>query len=281
MIPIVLPSYNRATILPRTVDSVVCQDYRAWGLIIVDDSSTDGMSEYLLSLDDPRTSVYHHSQNRGVTAAKTTGLDHLRGDWLTVFDSDDDMMLEALSVMMDYASHTGATAITCNSMDSQTGRMMGIGATCDGRLAADEAARCRGEHWGVTKTSLLGDLRFDERLPGFEGVLWQKINCIARRYDVHRALRICHTEGADRVTVTAHYASLADKARVICELGEDRHYLHALRTLDPQGYRRTRLRVWVARPLTLVGVRLATAMIMPGPLRSVRVRVGAARPCAA
>jgi glycosyltransferase involved in cell wall biosynthesis len=255
MISVVLPTYNRATTLPRAVNSVLRQSLPDWELIIVDDGSTDDTPQFLASIRDPRVVVYRHPENRGVTAAKNTGLDHIRGDWFTMLDSDDEMTSDALAVMIECATRTGATAITCNCTESVTGRMTGIGPTQDGRLSADEAARCRGEHWGLTKTSLLGDLRFDERLPGFESTLWLKINRVARRYYLHRALRVYHTEGADRVTVAGRQASITDKVRVFCVLGEDRAYLEALRAAYPRDYRRTMLRVWLARLLRLAAFR--------------------------
>ena len=80
-----------------------------------------------------------------------------------------------------------------------TARMTGSGPTSDGWLSASEAAKCRGDYWGLTKTSLLGNLRFDERLTDRWG-LWLTINRSARRYYVHRALLIIHTELTDRMT---------------------------------------------------------------------------------
>lgn len=249
MISVVLPTYNRATTLPRAVNSVLRQSFDDWELIIVDDGSTDATPQFLGGLVDQRIRVYRHPRNRGVTAAKNTGLDHLRGEWFTILDSDDEMAPDALAVMLQCAERTGATAITCNCMNSATGTMSGSGPTRDGWLSAEEAARCRGEHWGLTQTSLLGDMRFDGRLPGFESVLWLKIDRIARRYYVHRALRIYHTEGTDRTTVANDRAGIGDKVRVFSVLGEDRAYLEALKTADPKRYIRTMVRVWVARLL--------------------------------
>lgn len=155
----------------------------------------------------------------------------------------------ALAVMLECAERTGATAITCNCADFVTGEMSGIGPTRDDWLTLEEVGRCRGEFWDLTQTSLLGDLRFDERLPGYENTVWLKINRVARRYYLHRALRIYHTEGADRITVAGRHAGVTRKVNVFAALGEDRMYLEALREQDPQGYRRTMLRVRAARLL--------------------------------
>ena len=255
VISIVLPTYERATVLRRAVESVLGQTIGDWELIIVDDGSTDDTSRFLDELHDPRVSVYRHSHNRGVAAAKNTGLDHVRGEWFTIFDSDDEMMPDALEVMTEYAVRTQATVITCNCVDATNGMLTGIGPTHDGWLSFEDGMRCRGEHWGMVKTSLLGGLRFDERLPGWEGILWLKVNRIARRYYVHRALRVYHTEGADRVSVTAREASAAEKVGVFCAVGEDRAYLAALKAVAPSEYRHTMLRVRLARILRHVVFR--------------------------
>jgi len=248
MISIILRTYNRALILPRAIESVLRQTYTDWELIIVDDGSTDETREVLAAIGDSRVRVFSHPKNRGALAAMNTGFDHIAGDWFTSLDSDDEMTPDALSVMLECAERTGATAVTCNCTDSVTGRMTGIGLTHDGRVSAEDAASARGEFWGLTRTSLLGDLRFDERLPGcFENTVWLPLDRIARRYYLHRALRIYHSEGADRVSMARR--GLRDKVKILSALGENRAYLTALRAADPQSYRRTMVRVWVARLL--------------------------------
>jgi glycosyltransferase involved in cell wall biosynthesis len=78
MISVVLPTYNRATTLPRAVNSVLRQSFPDWELIIVDDGSTDETPQFLPTIRDPRVVVYRHPENRGVTAAKDTSLHHAR-----------------------------------------------------------------------------------------------------------------------------------------------------------------------------------------------------------
>ena len=249
MISVVMATYNRAATLPRAVDSVCRQTYEQWELIIVDDGSTDATSSFLDELIDPRIRICRHQHNRGVTAAKNTGLDQIRGDWFTSVDSDDEMVPEALETMVSCADRTGATAITCNCTDSTTGQILGVGPTADGRLTPEQTGRLTGEHWGLTKTSLLGDLRFDERLPGVEDVVWLKVNRKARRYYLHGALLIVHTEGVDRVTRANSAAGIGRKVEVFSALGEDAVYLRELRRVNRSAYRHTIARVWAARIL--------------------------------
>ena len=252
MISIVMPAYNRASTLPRAIDSVLRQTHADWELVIVDDGSTDETQALLAAVEDPRVRLLQHEVNRGVTAALNTGLDQVRGEWFTFLGSDDEMVPDGLEVMLQCARRTGADAITCDCVDSVTGRTTGIGLYREGRVSGKEASRCRGEYWGMTATRLLGDLRFDERLPGYEDTVWLRINARARRYYVDRALRIYHTEGSDRITGAGRSKRLREKVRIYLVLGEHREYLRLLRRNDPRGYLETLVKVMAARLLTLI-----------------------------
>jgi glycosyltransferase involved in cell wall biosynthesis len=255
MISVIMATYNRADTIQRAIDSVLRQSHTDWELLIVDDGSTDATSELLEALDDSRIRIYRHPQNRGMHAAKNTGLDHISGEWFTTLDADDEMVPEALEVMLACAERTGATAITCNCVDTTTGRFSGTGPTADGRLTPEQTARCRGDFWGMTQTDLLGELRFDERVPNHQAPVWIKINRKARRYYLHRALAIVHTEGADRITKTSRTTGLRRKTDTYCYLGEDAVYLRELKKVDPSGYRHMIIRVWAARVLRpLLGI---------------------------
>lgn len=235
-VSIVMASYDRAATLPRAIDSVLAQDYARWELIVVDDGSRDDTAEELARYDDPRLIVVRHAENRGVTAAKNTGLDHVRGEWFTFVDSDDEIVSDGLSAMLAVAAeHPDVTAVTCNCVSSLTGAFSGGGLTGDGYIDLAALARATGQHWGITKTSLLGRLRFDERIPGMEGALWLKISVRARRYYLDRGLKIYHEEGADRIS--HQNADFSRRALMMLHLSEDEEYLRALRAADPEGLR--------------------------------------------
>ena len=177
-VSIVTATYNRAGILPRADRQRAAADLSGLGA----DRRRRRIDGRRPARSWPATPTsasgsVAHERNRGATAAKNTGFDHMRGEWFTILDSDDEMVPDALEVMLDCAQRTGANAITCNCVDSQTGEMTGLGHTGDGRIvAARSRPSYRGEHWGLTQTSLLGDLRFDERLPTYEDTVWLKIN---------------------------------------------------------------------------------------------------------
>ena len=251
MVSIVLPTYNRSTTLPRAIDSVLAQSFADWELVLVDDGSSDDTAAVLARYDDPRIKVFRHERNRGVTAAKNTGFDHIAGEWFVMLDSDDEMVPEALAVLMETAEKTGASAITCNCTDTRTGEMSGRGWDADGWKEPADLAQISGEHWGMQKTALLGSSRFDERLPGMEGILWLKVTHRAgRRYYLHRALRIYHTEGSDRISSRGR-RSIREQADIDCAIGDDEEYLRILSVANPQKCHRVVRRVWRARVVSL------------------------------
>jgi len=249
MISVVMATYNAANTLQRAIDSVLRQSYCDWELIIVDDGSTDETASLLAALDDSRIRVCRHQHNRGMHAAKNTGLDHVAGEWFTTLDADDEMVPEALEVMLACAERTRATAITCNGLDTTTGRFSGVGPTADGWLTPEQTAKSRGDFWGLTQTELVGDLRWDERVPNHQAPVWIKVNRKARRYYLHRALVIIHTEGTDRITRQSRTADLRMKSDTYFYIGQDADYLRELKRVDPSGYRHLMSRIWPARIL--------------------------------
>lgn len=87
-ISIIIPSYNRADLLPRAIDSLLNQTHRPDQIIVVDDASTDNTSEVLASYRDEIMAV-KHPVNRGLSGARNTGIQHVTGEVVTFLDSDD------------------------------------------------------------------------------------------------------------------------------------------------------------------------------------------------
>ncbi len=89
-VSVVVPTYNRAHCLPRTIDSVLQQTHRDLELIVVDDGSSDGTEPLVARLygRDPRVR-YVRQENRGVSAARNHGFRLVSGSYVALLDSDD------------------------------------------------------------------------------------------------------------------------------------------------------------------------------------------------
>jgi glycosyltransferase involved in cell wall biosynthesis len=234
-----MATYNRAHTLPRAIDSVRVQRFPDWELIVVDDGSTDNTQEVLRMYQDPRIRVVVHPHNRGVCAAKNTGFDHMTGEWFTTLDSDDEIVPEAISTMLSVPREVdpGINAVTVNCIDTSTGELSGKGLDHDQWLDYETLlARCSGEHWGLTRRSLLGDLRFNEKIHGGEAILWYKLSRDAKRYYVHKGLRLYHTEGQDRISQRFAPADISRRCVFYAELAKENEYLDELRRYRPAEY---------------------------------------------
>jgi glycosyltransferase involved in cell wall biosynthesis len=90
LVSVVIPTYNRAAILPEAVDSVLAQTHACVEIVIVDDGSRDATAEVVRARygHDPRVR-YFHQPNGGVSAARNHGLRQVRGEFVAFLDSDD------------------------------------------------------------------------------------------------------------------------------------------------------------------------------------------------
>jgi glycosyltransferase involved in cell wall biosynthesis len=86
---VIIPTYNRAGLLPRAAHSVLNQTFTNFELIIVDDGSTDGTRAVAEQITDSRVR-YVRQVNKGRSAARNMGAALARGSYLTFLDSDDE-----------------------------------------------------------------------------------------------------------------------------------------------------------------------------------------------
>ena len=249
MISLLMPTFNRERTLPRAITSVLAQTWTDWELVIVDDGSTDGTEPLIAAYREPRIRYFKQPSNGGVTSARNRALDEARGEWLGMFDSDDELVPHALERLMSALATVDSRldAISCNCVDSRTRRLTGSGLGRDRYLTVPlSLERARGEHWGIFKRALIGARRFDPRIKGYEGLVWNRIHDHARWYYLNEGLRIYHTEGQDRLTSNAE----ADRARYCAILDYDAEYLELLRGWSPKAYRRF---MWVAATQLILG----------------------------
>lgn len=100
-VSIITPTFNRSNILPEAVNSVLLQTYKDFEYIIVDDCSTDNTSGYLNTLKDPRVKHIIHETNKGVSAARNTGIKNSQGELIAYLDSDNIWYPNYLEIMIE------------------------------------------------------------------------------------------------------------------------------------------------------------------------------------
>ena len=103
-VSVVLTTFNRSALLPRSIASVLAQTHRDFELIVVDDGSTDDTQEVLARIDDLRMRVVRHERNLGVSGARNTGVAATTGTFVCFHDDDDEWLPDKLAVELDVVS---------------------------------------------------------------------------------------------------------------------------------------------------------------------------------
>lgn len=245
-VSIIMATYNRAHTIKRAIKSVLLQTVTDWELIIIDDGSIDGTRSILNEIKDPRIKILSHNSNRGAAYARNRGLDEMTGEWFTLLDSDDELVPSAFEELLYVPKHIddSINAVTCNCIDSQTGKLTGYG--LEGEQYVDFETlvnKLYGEHWGITKSSLVGNLRFNEDLSGGESIFWYKISNYAKRYYIHKGLRIYHTEGNDRLCKRKPNVELMSREYIA--LSKEIEYLSILSKYRKHEFEKIFLRIYV------------------------------------
>lgn len=91
---VVIPTFNRSRDLKKTLDSVICQSFQNWEVVVVDDGSAPihlaELESILGEYKDERIFLVKHESNLGGSAARNTGVKHANGEWICFLDSDDE-----------------------------------------------------------------------------------------------------------------------------------------------------------------------------------------------
>ena len=119
-INVVITVYNSEKYLPECLDSVVSQSYGDIGIILIDDGSDDSSGKICDSYasKDPRIRVIH-TENRGASEARNTGIAESDCDYVCFIDSDDRVTPDYVEYLIKLASDHQADISVCQRMNSR------------------------------------------------------------------------------------------------------------------------------------------------------------------
>lgn len=91
LVSVIIPTFNRAHMIKKTIESVLEQSFEDWELIIVDDASSDNTEEIVQNYikNDSRLSYIRHDMNMGGSAARNSGIGKSNGNFIALLDDDD------------------------------------------------------------------------------------------------------------------------------------------------------------------------------------------------
>jgi glycosyltransferase involved in cell wall biosynthesis len=187
-ISVIIPTFNRALKVARAVASVLYQKYTDYEIVVVDDGSDDDTLSSLKQFGKKIKKIVH-SENRGVSAARNTGIQNTDSPFVAFLDSDDYWLPGKLETQMDFFSRE-PEAVICQTEETwiRNGRFANPAKKHQkpsGDLFNPSLKLCLISPSAVMiKRVLLEKVGlFDESLPACEDYdLWLRISC---GYPVH------------------------------------------------------------------------------------------------
>ena len=284
----IITTHNRADLLLRAVDSVLAQTLTDHEVIVVNDGSTDHTEEVMATQRDPRTRYLRHETAVGPCAARNTGIDNARGEYVAFLDDDDEWLPDKLALQVGALEaegpDVGLAYCWFDYVDDRDGarrrgpRRALEGDIHDSMLALDIPAPTSTY---LMRTALARSLRFDEELTMSTDLdFLVRLSCQWRVVLVREVAMLMHEEHGTRsfdnpgyldrqiAYVQSHLEKFADelssrpaaRSRVLRQLavaemrrGNNRvalgSYLTALKTAPLSTLRVTVLRVGITASL--------------------------------
>ena len=98
-ISVVIPTYNRAKVVRKALESVFSQTYPAAEIVVVDDGSGDETREVLASYGDRIKAI--SQENGGLSAARNAGIREATSEWVAFLDDDDEYVPDRLAIAVE------------------------------------------------------------------------------------------------------------------------------------------------------------------------------------
>jgi glycosyltransferase involved in cell wall biosynthesis len=213
-VTVIIPTFNRATLLPKAVESVLKQTYQDFEILLIDDASSDATPTVCRGFSDPRVRYIRHRENRGIAGARNTGVSNARGRFIAFLDDDDEWLPQKLSrqveVLENSSRSIGAVYTAFEMVDKETGRGRGeIRPAKSGHILHELCMR----NWiGTASTVCLKRECFDEAGPfdekvtfGEEYDMWIRI---AHRYDFKYIDEILVKYGVHPLRLSMNYDAM-------------------------------------------------------------------------
>ena len=116
LVSVIIPMYRAEKWIESAIESVEQQTWSNWELILVDDGSPDrcgGIGD-TWARKDGRIRVVRHAENRGISAARNTGVREAKGDYAVFVDADDFAMPDYIGQMVRVAGEQQVPLVCCN-----------------------------------------------------------------------------------------------------------------------------------------------------------------------
>jgi glycosyltransferase involved in cell wall biosynthesis len=207
LVSVIIPVFNRSDILSRAIKSVLQQSYKHIEILVVDDHSTENLSELCKTFPVQ----YLKSQGKGVSAARNTGIKVSRGDYIAFLDSDDEWQPQKVQLQFEFLINYPTLSIVHSNevwrYNDKTVTQLAKHKKYGGRIFDKCLNLCI---IGASCTMARRDLfdrhgYFDENFPTCEDYdLWLRISAKENIGFLEDALTIKHAGHSDQLSLKYH-----------------------------------------------------------------------------
>lgn len=177
LVSVVIATYKRSGLVPRAIESVRKQTYRNVEILVVDDGSPDNTRAVVESIPDDRIRYIRHEKNKGLPAARNTGIRAAQGEYIAFLDDDDEWREDKLEKQLQAVENYDA--VVCGALIS--GRMRVLHNRPN--VTLDDLRNYIPDPSGLlVKANVIKDLLFDESLKLGED--WDVFIRIAQRHTI-------------------------------------------------------------------------------------------------
>lgn len=164
VVSVIIPVYNAENSIEKTIDSIICQSFTDWELILVNDGSTDNSLEILRKFaeSDSRIKVFNQ-ENKGPSEARNFGIQQVNTPYLSFVDADD-------TIRKDYLEKLLKPVIENNSIELVCSGYYEINSKYPKGLPLHDF-----DYLKNTKKLISKDEFIENLFQGLTGVLWSKL----------------------------------------------------------------------------------------------------------
>ena len=107
LVSVIIPTFKRSNFILRAIESVLNQTYENIEIIIVDDNEGDNefskLTKKILKrfIDNGEIVYVKHRTNKGISAARNTGIKKAKGDYIAFLDDDDEFLPKKIELQLD------------------------------------------------------------------------------------------------------------------------------------------------------------------------------------
>lgn len=127
-VSVIIPTYNRSDFLRIAIASALSQTFQSLEIIVIDDASENDVKKVTTQFGDGRLRLVRHRTNRGVAAARNTGVANAQGKYIAFLDDDDEWLPDKIERQFELLERSpksvGVVYTGWVAVDAASGRVL-------------------------------------------------------------------------------------------------------------------------------------------------------------